>query len=171
MTAAYLALGSNLGDRESHLTSGIAELDKTEEIEVINVSPLYETANVGPPAPDYLNCVIEISTSLDPEALLDACHRIEMHRGRDRTVEARWGARVLDIDILLFGASTIETRRLTIPHPRMMHRRFVLEPLAALQPDLEIPGFKIKVKEALAWPSIQAEKAIKISWIKEFGRK
>jgi 2-amino-4-hydroxy-6-hydroxymethyldihydropteridine diphosphokinase len=129
MTVAYLALGSNQGDRRGHLRQAIASLPG-----VRRVSGIYETAPVGGPEQGpYLNCVVEIDTDLGPRDLLAECQRVEREAGRVRTVH--WGPRTLDVDILLFDDLAVDEPDLVVPHPRMAHRRFVLEPLADLAPD------------------------------------
>ncbi|MEI6701462.1 MAG: 2-amino-4-hydroxy-6-hydroxymethyldihydropteridine diphosphokinase [Actinomycetota bacterium] len=130
---AFLSFGSNLGDRTAYLAGGVEALG--EGIEVIAISPLYETAPVGGvPQDDFLNVVVEIDTTLEPEALLDRCQDLE--RTAERVRDLRFGPRTLDVDVLLYGGMTIETERLTVPHPRMWERRFVLAPLRDLAPEL-----------------------------------
>jgi len=129
-TTAYVALGSNLGDRRDHLRHGVRSLPG-----VSAVSHLYETEPVGGPEQGaYLNLVVELATDLYPWELLDRCLAIEAGAGRERSV--RWGARTLDLDVLLWGDARIESERLTVPHPRMWERRFVLAPLNDLAPQL-----------------------------------
>ena len=128
MTYAYLGLGSNVGDRLSQLEQAIEILDQTENINVTQVSPVYETEPVGyVEQPQFLNLCIEIETSLTPQMLLHKCLQTEhqLHRVRD----IRWGPRTLDVDILLYGDDIIEEEDLVIPHPRMFERAFVLIPL------------------------------------------
>ena len=135
MTAAYLALGSNLGDRHSHLAIAVAALDHHEQIELTGVSDLYETDPIGGPEQDaFLNMAVAVETDLDPIALLDVCQSLEVAAQRVRI--ERWGPRTLDVDVLLYGDQTIEHERLSVPHPRMWERRFVVEPLADVAPDL-----------------------------------
>jgi 2-amino-4-hydroxy-6-hydroxymethyldihydropteridine diphosphokinase len=136
VTIAYLALGSNEGDRRNHLRRAVASLPG-----VRRVSGVYETAPVGGPAQGpYLNCVVEVDTDLGPHDLLAECQRVERDAGRVRTV--RWGPRTLDVDILLFDDLTVDDAELTVPHPRMAERRFVLEPLADLAPERCPPGWQ-----------------------------
>lgn len=126
---AYVALGSNLGDRREHLRFGVANLPG-----VTRLSGVYETDPVGgPDQGPYLNLVAELSIDLDPFELLETCLAIEAGVGRERTV--RWGARTLDLDVLLWDEARIEAKHLTIPHPRMWERRFVLQPLNDLVPE------------------------------------
>lgn len=130
VNVAYVALGSNLGDRESYLRLGVAGLGH-----VTAMSSVYETDPVGGPDGQgaYLNMVVEVETSLDPFALLRRCQRIEAEAMRQRVV--RWGPRTLDVDIIRFGDISIDSEDLVVPHPRFAERRFVLEPLAEIAPD------------------------------------
>ena len=128
MVKAFLGLGSNIGDREQQLQEAIRLLDSTEGIEVVQTSPIYETAPVGyTDQPNFLNLCIEISTELKPQILLKRCLETEQHLHRVR--EIRWGPRTLDVDILLYGDEVVEEEELSIPHPRMNERAFVLIPL------------------------------------------
>jgi 2-amino-4-hydroxy-6-hydroxymethyldihydropteridine diphosphokinase len=139
MSAAtvYLALGSNLGDREGHLERGLASL-RTRGVRVRAVSSIYETDPVGgPPQGPYLNLVAVAETALSPEALLQAALATEAEAGRVRGL--RNAARTLDVDILFHGADVRRTAGLTLPHPRLHERRFVLVPLAEVAPDLRHP--------------------------------
>ncbi|UXS67674.1 2-amino-4-hydroxy-6-hydroxymethyldihydropteridine diphosphokinase [Staphylococcus chromogenes] len=128
MVEAYLGLGSNIGDREQQLKEAIERLQLEAHIEVKRVSSMYETKPVGyVEQPDFLNLCVQVQTTLEPEELLDRCLSIEqaLHRVR----KERWGPRTMDIDVLLYGDSIIETKRLTVPHPRMTERAFVIIPL------------------------------------------
>ena len=127
----FLGLGSNVGDRWRFLREAVASLP-----DVVGVSPVYETDPVGGPSGQgpYLNCVVELSTSLPPRQLLGICHRLET--AADRVRHERWGPRTLDIDILHVDGVTMDDPDLEIPHPRMRERRFVLEPLRDLAPEL-----------------------------------
>ena len=126
-----MGLGSNLGDRRRHLKDAVDSLPG-----VVAVSPVYETDPVGGPGGQdpYLNVVVELDTDLSPRELLGVCHRLESAAGRVRTV--RWGPRTLDVDILLFDGFTSDDEELTVPHPRMWQRRFVVAPLRDLAPEL-----------------------------------
>ncbi|MDY7108037.1 MAG: 2-amino-4-hydroxy-6-hydroxymethyldihydropteridine diphosphokinase [Planctomycetota bacterium] len=140
MKTAYVAVGSNLGDRRALISSAVAALARHDGIEVKAVSSIIETAPLGRPAQGpYLNAVIRLQTSLQPHALLGACQQIETEHGRDRAAEQRWGPRRLDLDILLYGEATIDEPDLAVPHPRMHERAFVLDPLAELAPALVHP--------------------------------
>jgi len=137
---AYVALGSNLGDRERHLADAIAALAATEGLSVVGTSRLYETAPVGPPGQGpYLNAVVALDVSLGPRALLDRLLAIEDAAGRVRG-HVRNAPRTLDLDLLLFGDREIDEPGLTVPHPRMRERPFVLEPLCDLAADLVHPA-------------------------------
>ena len=135
----YLGLGSNVGDRESHLRAAV-ELLGERGVEVEAVSSAYETEPVGEvlDQPDFLNAAIRIRTDLEPEALLDLCKEIEVERGRALDAR-RHSARPLDVDLLLLGDLELRTERLTLPHPEVSSRRFVLVPLLELDPDLMLP--------------------------------
>ena len=136
---SYIALGSNLGDRRAHLDAALAALAVLPGTRLEAVSPLYETAPVGPPGQqDYLNAVARLSTTLEPVALLDALLAIEQARGRIR--RERWGPRTLDLDLLLHGETRLDDPRLTLPHPSMLGRAFVLVPLKDLAPGLVLAG-------------------------------
>ena len=135
MTRAYLALGSNLGDRRAHLQAAVDDLARAPQVAVVAISPVYETVPVGgPPQDDYLNAVVVIDTDLDPWALLELAHRCEENARRVR--KERFGPRTLDVDILLYDEIEMDDPALTIPHPRMWEREFVLAPLRAVAPDL-----------------------------------
>jgi 2-amino-4-hydroxy-6-hydroxymethyldihydropteridine diphosphokinase len=136
---AYLGLGSNVGDRESHLRRAIEDL-RAHGIEVEAVSSLYETEPVGEilDQPDFLNAAVRIGTSLEPEQLLDVCKAIEAEHGR-AFGGPRHGPRPIDIDLLLLGDIEMSTDRLTLPHPEVTSRRFVLLPLLELDPELRLP--------------------------------
>ncbi|MFN7926441.1 MAG: 2-amino-4-hydroxy-6-hydroxymethyldihydropteridine diphosphokinase [Blastocatellia bacterium] len=140
MTTAYIALGSNLGDRLGYLRSAVASLAAHPNINVVAHSRIYETAPVGGPAGQgaYLNAVVGVSTSLGAHALLAVLQAIETANGRTRTVT--WGPRTLDLDLLLFGDEIIAEPDLTVPHPRLAERNFVLAPLCDLIPAFLLPG-------------------------------
>jgi 2-amino-4-hydroxy-6-hydroxymethyldihydropteridine diphosphokinase len=149
MRPGYLGLGSNVGDRAGHLRAAI-ELLAARGVEVEAVSSAYETEPVGeqPEQPDFLNAAIRIRTELEPEALLDLCKRIETERGRALNAP-RHSPRPLDVDLLLLGDLELKTDRLTLPHPEVTSRRFVLAPLLELDPDLTLPD-GIRLAEALS---------------------
>jgi 2-amino-4-hydroxy-6-hydroxymethyldihydropteridine diphosphokinase len=134
---AYLALGSNLGDRLANLQRAVDLLSGTAGIRVLRSSRVYETDPVGPPQPDYLNAVIEVETGLSARELLTECLRAERAMGRERG--KRWGPRVIDVDVLTFGDQEVDEPGLTVPHPRMHERGFVLVPLLELDADPRLP--------------------------------
>jgi 2-amino-4-hydroxy-6-hydroxymethyldihydropteridine diphosphokinase len=138
---AVLALGSNLGDRAAVLASAVQALRATPGIVVTAVSDPVETDPVGgPEQPDYLNAVVLVTTTLSPHALLDACRRVETEHGLDRTTKVHWGPRVLDVDVITYGALVSADDRLVVPHPRAHERAFVLAPWLQVDPDAVLPG-------------------------------
>lgn len=139
MTRAYVALGANLGPREITLLRAVDLLAETEGVEVRAVSQLRETEPVGVvEQPLFLNGAVALDTSLSPRELLERL--LEIERGLGRVRDVRWGPRVVDLDLLVYGDRQMDEPGLRVPHPRLHERRFVLEPLAELDPDLEIPG-------------------------------
>jgi 2-amino-4-hydroxy-6-hydroxymethyldihydropteridine diphosphokinase len=136
----YLGLGSNVGDRESHLSAAVESL-RERGVDVEAVSSAYETEPVGEvlDQPDFLNAAIRIRTELGPEELLDVCKEIEAERGRALDAP-RHSPRPLDVDLLLLGDLELQTERLTLPHPEVTSRRFVLAPLLELDPTLTLPN-------------------------------
>ena len=129
----YVGLGANLGEREAALRSALAAIGQLPGTRVTRVSPLYGSAPVDAGGPDYLNAVAELTTALAPQPLLQALQSIEQAAGRQRPY--RNAPRTLDLDILWFGGQAIDTPELTVPHPRMAERAFVLRPLADLAPE------------------------------------
>ena len=155
----YLGLGSNVGDRAAHLRAAVDAL-REHGVEVEAVSSLYETEPVGeiPDQPDFLNAVVRIGTELQPEALLDLCKAIEVEQGRMLGGQ-RHGPRPLDLDLLLLGELERQGDRLTLPHPQVTSRRFVLEPLLELDPALALPdGTSLAAALAELGPEQQVEK-------------
>ncbi len=153
MTDGYLGLGSNVGDRRAHLQAA-ADLLPAHGARVIASSSVYETEPVGegPDQRDFLNAVLRVETALAPEALLDACKAVERERGRALAGEpgyVRHGPRPLDVDLLLLGDRVCRSERLTLPHPQVTARRFVLVPLLELAPALVVPG-RGRAADALA---------------------
>ena len=135
---AYIAIGGNLGDRRTYLEAGIKEAAALPNTRLAAVSCAYETRPLGPVAqPDFLNAVFAIETSLAPEALLAALLAAEKKYQRQRRIH--WGPRTLDLDLLLYGERVVESASLTLPHPRMNERSFVLVPLCEIAPDLLHP--------------------------------
>jgi 2-amino-4-hydroxy-6-hydroxymethyldihydropteridine diphosphokinase len=140
VTRAYVGLGANLGDRERTLRAAVDALSAEEGIEVVAVSTLRETEPVGVgEQPVFLNGAAELETTLTAHKLLDLLLEIEQRFGRVR-VPGEHGPRTLDLDLLLYGDEEIEEPGLSVPHPRLHERRFVLQPLAELAPGLVIPG-------------------------------
>ena len=136
---AFIGVGSNLGDRETHCAEAVSRLGSLPETTLVRVSPWSETRpEDGVEGGPFLNGVAEITTTLSPEALLDHVHAIEAALGRPAD-HARMQARTMDLDLLLYGDAVIRQDRLIIPHPRMAERRFVLEPLAAIAPEVRHP--------------------------------
>ena len=146
----FIALGANLGDDPvSQLEEAIRRLHSVPGISSVIRAPIYRSKPIGPPGqPDYANTVVSVETDLPPIDLLDALQSIEAAMGRTRG--ARWGPRLIDLDLLLYGSDAIDHPRLSVPHPEMIRRRFVLQPLADLSPDLVIPGTGASVGEHLA---------------------
>ena len=137
MATVYLGRGANLGDPIAAFRA--ADRTFSSQLDTLRLAPFYRTAPVGPAdQPDFCNAVTGIATGLEPLALLDALQAIEAAAGRVRT--RRWGPRTLDLDILLYGERRIAEARLTVPHPRLHERAFVLVPLAALAPDAYVSG-------------------------------
>lgn len=146
---ALISLGSNLGDRKALLDAAVVSLSRTPGVTVRAVSSYHETTPVGGPdgQGDFLNAAASLETTLEPEALLDRLNAIEAEANRVRTV--RWGERTLDLDLLLFGARIIETPRLSVPHPRMALRQFVLAPLVEIAPDFIEPSTGMTIASLL----------------------
>ncbi len=143
-----MGLGSNLGNRKKYLVSAIDRIDSCREICVVNKSSFYETKPVGGPSqPDYVNCVIELDTETEPQSLLEEFKGIELELGRKSGI--RWGPRVIDIDILLYGNKIINDSNLKIPHESMHKRIFVLEPLCEISPDFKHPILRKTIFELL----------------------
>lgn len=137
---AWIGIGSNLDGPADHVRWAIDALADLPETERLAASPLYGSAPMGPAdQPDYVNAVVRLRTTLAPHALLDELQRLETEAGRVRDGE-RWGPRVLDLDLLLFGERRIADERLRVPHPGVGERIFVLRPLADLAPALTVPG-------------------------------
>lgn len=132
MTQAFVALGANLGDAAATVRIAMAQLDMVPRTRVIARSSLYRTQPFEASGPDFINAVVAIDTALAPEALLDALQRLEQHAGRERPYHH--APRTLDLDLLSHGNAVLATPRLTLPHPRMNERAFVLVPLAEIAP-------------------------------------
>jgi 2-amino-4-hydroxy-6-hydroxymethyldihydropteridine diphosphokinase len=148
----YLGLGSNVGDSEGHLRAAL-QLLPAQGVEVIAVSSTYVTEPVGEilDQPDFLNAAVRIRTALEPEELLDACKAVEAERGRVFDLP-RHSPRPLDVDLLLLDALELQTDRLTLPHPQVRNRRFVLAPLLELNPGLTLPDGTVLADALAALP-------------------
>lgn len=158
MKSVYLSLGSNLGDRRDHLRDAMERLS-SPDLQVLRASSIYETAPRDvPDQPWFLNQVVEAETGLFPRQLLARLLKIERDMGRKRTVAK--GPRLIDLDILYFGGAVVATPDLEIPHPRIAQRRFVLEPLAELAPELHHPLTRRTTREMLAKVMDQAARRI-----------
>jgi 2-amino-4-hydroxy-6-hydroxymethyldihydropteridine diphosphokinase len=152
MAEVFIGLGSNMDGPHDQLDRALESLSTSADIELVAVSDRYQTPPIGPSQPDYINAVAQLRTLLPPEALLDKLQSIEQQQDRVRTV--RWGPRTVDLDILLYDNMLFNTERLTIPHPRMAERAFVLLPLADINRDLSLPSGKT-VGQLLANCSVQ----------------
>lgn len=142
---ACIALGANEGDRLSQLRAAYDGLSDAPSIDVIASSPVYtseaHTLTPSDTAPDYLNAVMQVETVLSPDELFAVCQAIERSAGRERGADIpRWAPRPLDLDLLTYGQQTIDTARLTVPHPHLAERRFVLQPWADIAPNLYVPA-------------------------------
>lgn len=139
-TRVYIALGSNLNDPLAQIDAALSGLAALDDSRLVARSPLYRNSALGPGRqPDFINAVAALMTGLDPHTLLDQIQKVETAQGRKRDAE-RWAPRVIDLDILLYGQLEISDGRLTLPHPEMHRRRFVLQPLCDIAPELEIPA-------------------------------
>jgi len=157
----YVALGSNLGKPESYIMDGLRALADHSDIDVLNISLLYQSKPHGPKnQPDYINAAVKFETSLSPEALLDTLQKIENDNQRVRQGVVRWGARTLDLDLLFYADKVIETKRLSVPHPRICERPFVLLPLQDLGAGLKRLG-KGTIKDCINKLSAEALNDIK----------
>ncbi len=143
MSTAYLGLGSNQGDRLRHLKAAVRRLHRYDPLRVVAASPVYETKahtlSADEEQPPFLNAVLRVAVDCGPESLLHTAHVVERAEGRSRSSEQRWGPRPLDVDLLAVDALTCQTDTLTLPHPRLGERRFVLRPWADLAPNFVVP--------------------------------
>jgi 2-amino-4-hydroxy-6-hydroxymethyldihydropteridine diphosphokinase len=154
LVRAYLALGSNLGDRLAQMQSALERLAADDRLKVLQVSPIYENRAVGmrEDAGNFLNAIAEVETSLAPLVLLERCLEVETALGRVRPAKnvknhgmtpSQWVARTIDLDVIAYGSEAIESERLRVPHPRIAERDFVVHPLNAIAPELQIRGQRI----------------------------
>ena len=140
----YVALGSNMGDSRAYMQKAIDDLKSNDNIHDVNVSNFYSSKPHGPQdQPDYMNAAVSFTSGLEAEALLDLLQKIENDNDRVREGVVRWGARTLDLDLLLYSDKTINTKRLTVPHPRICERAFVLFPLRDLMGGIAISNLQI----------------------------
>ena len=145
----FLLIGSNLGDRQAHLRICLSRLSALGKI--ISSSSVYETESWGThDQPDFLNQVVKMATNKSPKDVLSFILNAEIELGRVRVSQEKWGSRIIDIDILLFGSKIIETERLTVPHPLLPARRFALAPLAEIAPDVVHPVLNKNILALLA---------------------
>ena len=157
MERVYIGIGANLGRTRETVEAAIAALEQLAGTGRHERSRLYRTAAEGPgEQPDYVNAAMSFDTDLPPADLMDRLHRIEAHFGRERTT--RWGPRTLDLDLLIHGDRIIDDPALTVPHPRIQERGFVLAPLADLAPDLRHPVLRETVDALLsAWREVSTD--------------
>ena len=136
---AYIGIGSNLGDRRANVDAALASLAALPETRVVRVSSLYETEPLGDAPNWFVNAVVHVETGLAPQPLLEAVLAIERAMGRTRVAGDRWASRIVDLDVLLVDDAVVDTPTLTVPHPEMHTRRFVLVPLVEIAPDVVHP--------------------------------
>jgi len=160
---AFLGLGSNIGDREKNLKTSLSLLEGAE-LRIMKTSSLYHTEPVGElKQPWFMNAVVEVETTLSPEQLMHRCQQIEGKMGRNHLIPQ--GPRMIDLDILMYDQLTMDTPGLTVPHPRMHCRRFVLIPLLEIAPDAVHPLLKKSIRELLQdIPDSSAVKRVKSTW-------
>ncbi len=150
----YIGLGSNVGDRQQNLITAIRLLNQHKEIDVSDWSSIYETEPVGYlDQPSFLNMVVQAKSSFRPQELLSYFKHIEETMGRKNSI--RWGPRNIDLDLLLYGDHTLTEQELTVPHPRMKERAFVMVPLAEIAPDIIIPGSDLTAESLI--PTFESE--------------
>jgi 2-amino-4-hydroxy-6-hydroxymethyldihydropteridine diphosphokinase len=158
MTLAFIGIGANLGDPRQAVKDAIVCLAQQVGITIVAKSSFYRTAPIDATGGDYFNAVVKIETPFTASQILRICHHIEDQFGRERPF--RNAPRTLDLDLLLFGTESINTEVLTVPHPRIAERAFVLVPLVELEPELEIPGLG---RAAEFLPNVQGQRIEKFS--------
>ncbi|RYM04921.1 2-amino-4-hydroxy-6-hydroxymethyldihydropteridine diphosphokinase [Sporolactobacillus sp. THM7-7] len=162
---AYVGLGSNMGDRPYLLRQALRKLDRTENVRVVRCSSIYETDPYGPVKQnDFLNMAIQIETLLPPDQLLDRLQRIELALKRKR--EIHWGPRTIDLDMLLFNQDNIDMEKLSVPHPEIARRAFVLRPLEEIAPHLVVPRLNRSVTEL--WQNLKEKEGVRL-WKRNNG--
>jgi 2-amino-4-hydroxy-6-hydroxymethyldihydropteridine diphosphokinase len=163
VTRCLIALGSNLGDRLTHLRAGLTGISDSDGIEIVAIAPLYETAPVGGPEDQgaYLNTALLAETTLDAGDVLALLHRLEASRERQRVVH--WGPRTLDLDLLVHGDLVSDAPELEVPHPRMHERRFVMVPVCDVAPDLVHPRLGRTMSDLLADLPVEAGDLTEVS--------
>jgi 2-amino-4-hydroxy-6-hydroxymethyldihydropteridine diphosphokinase len=145
MSNALLALGSNIGDRRTNIDHAIAFVSRLSDVRLLARSSDYRTPPWGlEDQPAFTNACIEVETTLTPQELFHQCQHIEQRLGRNRATEARWGPRIIDIDLLAYDDLLLDAPELTLPHPRLFERAFVLVPLAEIVPDRMIGGHRVR---------------------------
>jgi 2-amino-4-hydroxy-6-hydroxymethyldihydropteridine diphosphokinase len=148
--SVLIGLGSNLGDRRANILEALERISKLPETRLLKESSLYESEPHGDAKTWFVNGVIEIDTAFSPDALLKKLKAIESAMGRKRVKGKRWGSRIIDLDILLYGSLVVNKRPLKIPHPELQNRRFVLLPLSELAPQMIHPVLQATVSDLLA---------------------
>jgi 2-amino-4-hydroxy-6-hydroxymethyldihydropteridine diphosphokinase len=146
---AFIGIGSNLGDRRENYREAFDKIGALPDTRIVKASSVYESEPLGDATTWFVNAVIEIETEFTPDQLLKQLQAIETAMGRKRVKGKKWGSRIIDLDILLFGKEIIEKRNLKIPHPQMQNRKFVLIPLSELVPQLIHPKLNLSVNEML----------------------
>jgi dihydroneopterin aldolase/2-amino-4-hydroxy-6-hydroxymethyldihydropteridine diphosphokinase len=164
-TIAYLGLGSNISDRASFLKHALEALQAEQRVQVVRCSSIYETEPYGPvEQSDFLNMIVQIETLLPSFALLRYIHKIETDLERVRDVH--WGPRTIDLDLLVFGQTITQSEELSLPHPEIARRAFVLKPLAEIAPHLVVPGINRSVMDL--WQNLNGEEEVRL-WKKNNG--
>lgn len=146
---AFIGIGSNLGDRRENYREAFDKIGALPDTRIVKASSVYESEPLGDATTWFVNAVIEIETEFTPEQLLKQLLAIETAMGRKRVKGKKWGSRIIDLDILLFGKEIIDKRNLKIPHPQIQNRKFVLIPLSELVPQLIHPKLNLSVNEML----------------------